>query len=271
MISIIPLNTNVEAMNSNFFKNALLLLCAGMIFCSFSDCGPEPLHFETPQPEGLHNRKAFKRKFLGTYRQLEEEDECEDDVWHYKLTVQPTRLIKLHQLFYKQSKYDIVTELEPDSLPPELDIENDSLQLAWLEKDMGDNVDAEQLNLELSLRQDTVYMTGFFYDTLFTLGADSVLLRYYKKDYYLNFRQEDGSWTTRLMRLSKDRQTLWLSTLSQPEEEAQLQALKELLPMQEVKEGEKVDHYLLRPDKKQLRTLIAQPGVLHTKQYQREK
>ena len=205
-------------------KQTLYILTL-LLSLTLASCVPD-LSFEEPQPSGDKDENKFKRKYQGTYLCLGDSS---------ILTVDKDKIIQ---------EWHIVAKLTKAQL--------DTTEGVGIKDGLLYSVDSEE-PLPVEFNGDTAVITYDFEKTLFKVSDDQVL-RYFKRLYFLNFRESENLWTVNTLTLDKEG-VLTINRIYGGEEE--IQKVKDMTTVEEITDEEgKVVDYKVRPTKKELKEIL---------------
>ena len=208
----------------------LFTLTGILLFLLFlQSCEPQ-ISFEQPQPAGVGNENAFKKKFLGKYF-------CIDDSSY--LYVFPTFIMQEWgtRFAYPKSVFDTIKTYS---------IRNDSIFGSEIER-----------GVPFMFVNDTISFVLNYKDTIFQINSKNVL-RYFKKQYFLNDKVEENMWFVRKMYIDKDGYLVFADLSSVDE----IDNLKEVTDVKEIRadSSKVIIRYSANPTKKQFKEFVKKGG-----------
>ncbi len=210
-----------------------LLLSLSILSCTNN------LKFQEPQPSGDKNEKKFKNSYQGTYL-------CLDD--SSILFIKKDMMIQEWLITAEISKNELDTTAEIKHLNGQYFIEG---------KDEP---------LDITILGDSAVLRYKLTDTLFQL-SDNQLLRYFKGQYFLNYKEADDQWIVKTLNLNREG-LLTLSDIHGGEDE--IEKIKEMTPVEEItnEEGKVVD-YKVQPTKKELKKILKSDVIQEGSRFQK--
>jgi len=198
------------------FLTLLILIVGG--------CSPTVL-FNNPQPSEKKNLAQFPSRYWGEY-------ECKEDSSVY--LVEKYMIRKRNIIDIKVPKTEIDTSKD-------VILEGNLLYV----KDSGEKV-------PVTFRNDSVFGTLTTYDTTFII-SDKGILRKFKGNYFMNFKQEEDQWMVYKLKFSKDG-TATACGISKDDE---LDQIKEIMTVEEIKndKGESAK-FIIKPEKGDFKKLL---------------
>lgn len=151
---------------------SLILMLILLVSCSVSP----PQFFGEPQPQGVKNKRSFKKKYTGIYQ-------CMDD--SVKIIVSDERVVR--RVFYREKE----SKEKVDSMRLEI---RDGYLIFPGDLKEGKLFDSVPVRFFGDSMEVVINET----DTLFDRARGDIL-RYYKKKYYLNTPAAHGFWTVRTL------------------------------------------------------------------------
>jgi len=155
-----------------YFLSALIFLSA----CTQED----HVQFSQPQPTSVKPSKQFKSSRRGDYQSVGKKNET--------LTIDKNLIFKTSSYKFKVDRKTVVINDRAN-----IDRDNDSSLLAYF----------RQLGGEASIQGDSITYTTDMIDTIFQINETEVL-KYYHRNYYLNFLNNDSLWSVRKLRFVGD-------------------------------------------------------------------
>jgi len=184
--------------------------------------------FDNPQPAQTKNSDRFDNKYTGTYLN-------EDNV---KLCISQKMIMT-----QSTENFDISKE------------ELDTMQGYKMEGNfiIGPIIDTAQI---IEIKNDTIFGTYTFRDTIFHIG-NNALLKKYRKNYVLNMQRTDKTWEIILLSLNNNQ--LEIRSISK---EYDLDFLKQHYYVEEVinDSTQKVEKYIIHTNKKEFTSFIKSGG-----------
>lgn len=213
-------------MKPKIFIHSLRLLIVALFLQS---CGPE-ISFEQPQPAEIKPEQEFKDKYKGKYFGIDDSS---------YLYIYPSLIVQeWGTLFaYRKSVFDTIKSYS---------IRNDSIFGSEIEK----GVPFKYIN-------DTISFILNYKDTLFAI-SDHNVLKYYKRQYFLNTNIDVNIWHVRKMYIDEDGY-LVIGDLSSKDE---IDNLKEITTVKEIKcdTAGRIIRYSANPTKKQFKEFVKKGG-----------
>ena len=206
--------------------NKIFALLFASLFLRACD---DKVKFDTPQPTLENNLTKIPKRLRGTYVAISDST---------RLVIDEKRVIKWDRLSGKEPADSLVFSVNAtkviEDTPKSIQInyENGGAKLEFLEN-------------------DSVFIEYSWADTLFEISNEHILRRY-KGQYFLNFKDEENSWKVRCLSIDKDE--LRFSKAMMPEDVKEVQ---KITAVKEIKsDSGKIIKYRLNPSKKELKSLM---------------
>lgn len=220
-------------MKTRIFINltAIFILMMVLLSCNLN------ISFEQPQPVGVKSEQAFKKKFIGKYFGIDDSS---------YLYIYPTFIVQeWGTLFaYRKSVFDTIQSYS---------IRNDSIFGSEIEK-----------GVPFKFANDTISFILNYKDTVFFIGGNNIL-KYFKKQYFLNNKVEDNIWYVRKMYIDNNGY-LVIADLSSIDE---IDNLKEVTEVNEIRgdSSSKIMRYSANPTKKQFKEFVKKGGFTQVNRF----
>jgi hypothetical protein len=211
-----------------------------ILFCLIAaGCSPTVL-FNNPQPSEKKDLVQFPSRYWGEY-------ECIEDSSVY--------LVEKHMI-RKRNIIDIKVPKTEIDTSKDVNLEGNLLYV----KDSGEKI-------PVTFRNDSVFGTLTTYDTTFII-SDKGILRKFKGNYFMNFKQEEDQWMVYKLKFSKDG-TATACGISKDDE---IDQIKEIMAVEDIKneKGESAK-YIIKPGKGDFKKLIEQGHFRECTQYRKVK
>lgn len=217
-------------------KSILFLISCCLIIAA---CSPTVL-FNGPQPAGKKDLVQFPSRYWGEYETIEDSS---------------VYLIEKYMIRQRNIIDINVPRTEIDT-SKDVILEGNILYV----KETGEKV-------PVTFRNDSVFGTMTTYDTTFFI-SDKGILRKFKGNYFLNFKQDKDQWMVYKLKFDKNG-TATACGISKDDE---LDQIKEITTVEEIKneKGEDVK-YIIKPEKGDFKKLIEQGHFRECAQYRKTK
>ncbi len=186
------------------------------------------VEFREPQPSGKKDEQQFAARFRGEYANPEERT---------GLLITDKAVIRITRATIAVAKAEI------DSMP-DYRLKRGKLYGPELGKPMP-----------FVRRGDSLLVDFAAEDTLFVIAPGQVL-KYYKGSYLLNHQRENGTWHAVRLGFNGKNQL----EIGQITDSLAIQTLKEVTPVEDIKEDEQVVGYRTSPTKKEFKALLQKDG-----------
>lgn len=216
----------------------ILLLLSVVVLHS---CGPT-VFFAKPQPQNTLNKRGFKQNFRGNYY-------SDQDSAYLRVT---------EKIILREGKA-LVSRTRKQL------IDSDKYQFR---KDSIIESRTGKAYLYTS-RNDTLEFYLPVTDTLFVVDNEN-LLRYFKGNYFLNYKISDKNWYVKKLSLEGN-SVLILSEMKVPED---IQIFRTFTPIEEVRHADepgRIYQYVLDPSKAQFRKFLDRNGFKNSTRFKRLK
>ena len=159
-------------------KKLILLSTVALLLFS---CTPEDrVKFEEPQPSSIKEKNEFPSKIQATYVKYGNPNKT--------LIIKPKCIITNLLLQFNVSRSGVTIDTNAN-----IDINNDSILISYMAKQ----------GFSATIENDTISYNQIIHDTIFSLSSKNIL-KYYKRNYFLNYQFSDNYWRVKKLRVRGD-------------------------------------------------------------------